>query len=47
MIHCFLPDFEINPWHVSTSNTKRTSERREKTIIIAIIAAGNVQSVDT
>lgn len=42
-----LPDFEIFPRHVSTNNSERISERRERTIIIAIIAAGNVQSVDT
>lgn len=42
-----LPDFEIFPWHVSTNNSKKISERRRRTIIIAIIAAGNVQSVDT
>lgn len=44
-----LPDFEIFPRHVSTNNTKRLSERRKRTIIIATIAAGNVHSaaVDT
>lgn len=42
-----LPGFEIFPWHVSTNNSERISERRERTIIIAIKAAGDVQSVDT
>lgn len=42
-----LPDFEIFSWHVSTNNSERISERRERTIIIAIKAAGDVQSVDT